>query len=146
MRWCQQNWALSQIRSVSAHSLNWELLGNTTASSALNFRPINTKTSRPNPRRYHRTHPQSPPNRSSKTVLSRNQHQPRVSLNRYPPIFYCSFSPLDPAHSSPATAMAGGKGKSSGGKSSGGKTGERGPKKQQSHSARAGLRGIIILF
>ncbi|KAJ1338754.1 histone H2A [Microdochium nivale] len=37
--------------------------------------------------------------------------------------------------------MAGGKGKSSGGKSSGGKTsGVDGPKKQQSHSARAGLQ------
>lgn len=36
--------------------------------------------------------------------------------------------------------MAGGKGKSSGGKSSGGKTAVDGPKKQQSHSARAGLQ------
>jgi len=37
--------------------------------------------------------------------------------------------------------MAGGKGKSSGGKSSGGKTSAaEGPKKQQSHSARAGLQ------
>ncbi|KJR86825.1 uncharacterized protein SPSK_02599 [Sporothrix schenckii 1099-18] len=36
--------------------------------------------------------------------------------------------------------MAGGKGKSSGGKSSGGKTSADGPKKQQSHSARAGLQ------
>lgn len=37
--------------------------------------------------------------------------------------------------------MAGGKGKSSGGKSSGGKTsGADGAKKQQSHSARAGLQ------
>jgi len=37
--------------------------------------------------------------------------------------------------------MAGGKGKSSGGKSSGGKTsGVDGPKKQQSHSSRAGLQ------
>ena len=37
--------------------------------------------------------------------------------------------------------MAGGKGKSAGGKSSGGKTsGVEGPKKQQSHSARAGLQ------
>ena len=36
--------------------------------------------------------------------------------------------------------MAGGKGKSSGGKSSGGKTSVDGPKKQQSHSARAGLQ------
>ncbi|KAJ9160733.1 histone-fold-containing protein [Coniochaeta ligniaria NRRL 30616] len=37
--------------------------------------------------------------------------------------------------------MAGGKGKSSGGKSSGGKTSAAdGPKKQQSHSARAGLQ------
>ncbi|KAK5992048.1 Histone H2A.Z [Cladobotryum mycophilum] len=36
--------------------------------------------------------------------------------------------------------MAGGKGKSSGGKSSGGKTSVEGPKKQQSHSARAGLQ------
>ncbi|KAL2116249.1 hypothetical protein VTJ04DRAFT_8416 [Mycothermus thermophilus] len=37
--------------------------------------------------------------------------------------------------------MAGGKGKSSGGKSSGGKTsGVEGPKKQQSHSQRAGLQ------
>lgn len=36
--------------------------------------------------------------------------------------------------------MAGGKGMSSGGKSSGGKTSVDGPKKQQSHSARAGLQ------
>lgn len=37
--------------------------------------------------------------------------------------------------------MAGGKGKSAGGKSSGGKTSAaEGPKKQQSHSARAGLQ------
>ncbi|GFP58525.1 hypothetical protein TASIC1_0010033600 [Trichoderma asperellum] len=36
--------------------------------------------------------------------------------------------------------MAGGKGKSSGGKSSGGKTSAEGAKKQQSHSARAGLQ------
>ena len=37
--------------------------------------------------------------------------------------------------------MAGGKGKSAGGKSSGGKTSAAdGPKKQQSHSARAGLQ------
>lgn len=36
--------------------------------------------------------------------------------------------------------MAGGKGKSSGGKTSGGKTNAEGPKKQQSHSARAGLQ------
>jgi hypothetical protein len=36
--------------------------------------------------------------------------------------------------------MAGGKGKSSGGKSSGGKTSADGAKKQQSHSARAGLQ------
>ena len=36
--------------------------------------------------------------------------------------------------------MAGGKGKSSGGKSSGGKTSAEGNKKQQSHSARAGLQ------
>ena len=37
--------------------------------------------------------------------------------------------------------MPGGKGKSSGGKSSGGKTsGADGQKKQQSHSARAGLQ------
>lgn len=36
--------------------------------------------------------------------------------------------------------MAGGKGKSAGGKSSGGKTSGEGPKKQQSHSARAGLQ------
>lgn len=47
--------------------------------------------------------------------------------------------------------MAGGKGKSSGGKSSGGKTSAtEGPKKQQSHSARAGLqvrknRAVCIL-
>lgn len=46
--------------------------------------------------------------------------------------------------------MAGGKGKSSGGKSSGGKTSAaEGPKKQQSHSARAGLQvrssPIVIL-
>lgn len=38
------------------------------------------------------------------------------------------------------STMAGGKGKSSGGKSSGGKTSVDGPKKQQSHSARAGLQ------
>ncbi|KAI9163102.1 Histone H2A.Z [Paramyrothecium foliicola] len=37
-------------------------------------------------------------------------------------------------------AMPGGKGKSSGGKSSGGKTSAEGAKKQQSHSARAGLQ------
>jgi hypothetical protein len=44
--------------------------------------------------------------------------------------------------------MAGGKGKSSGGKSSGGKTGVEGPKKQQSHSARAGLqvRRVSIVY
>lgn len=36
--------------------------------------------------------------------------------------------------------MPGGKGKSSGGKSSGGKTSVDGPKKQMSHSARAGLQ------
>jgi hypothetical protein len=47
--------------------------------------------------------------------------------------------------------MAGGKGKSSGGKSSGGKTSANdGPKKQQSHSARAGLQvssfGFFGLF
>lgn len=36
--------------------------------------------------------------------------------------------------------MPGGKGKSSGGKSSGGKTSVDGPKKQTSHSARAGLQ------
>jgi len=36
--------------------------------------------------------------------------------------------------------MPGGKGKSSGGKSSGGKTSVEGHKKQQSHSARAGLQ------
>lgn len=41
--------------------------------------------------------------------------------------------------------MAGGKGKSSGGKSSGGKTAVDGPKKQQSHSARAGLQ-VRYLF
>ncbi|CAM1510592.1 Fc.00g009270.m01.CDS01 [Cosmosporella sp. VM-42] len=42
--------------------------------------------------------------------------------------------------------MAGGKGKSSGGKSSGGKTsGVEGPKKQQSHSARAGLQSRFEL-
>jgi len=41
--------------------------------------------------------------------------------------------------------MAGGKGKSSGGKSSGGKTsGVDGPKKQQSHSQRAGLQVCFI--
>ena len=40
--------------------------------------------------------------------------------------------------------MAGGKGKSSGGKSSGGKTSVDGPKKQQSHSARAGLQVGIL--
>lgn len=43
--------------------------------------------------------------------------------------------------------MAGGKGKSSGGKSSGGKTSANdGPKKQQSHSARAGLQVSFVLF
>ncbi|CAI4220132.1 unnamed protein product [Parascedosporium putredinis] len=42
--------------------------------------------------------------------------------------------------------MAGGKGKSSGGKSSGGKTSVEGPKKQQSHSARAGLQPITGLL
>lgn len=44
--------------------------------------------------------------------------------------------------------MPGGKGKSSGGKSSGGKTSVEGPKKQQSHSARAGLqvRSSFILL
>jgi hypothetical protein len=36
--------------------------------------------------------------------------------------------------------MPGGKGKSSGGKSSGGKTSAEGPKKQMSHSERAGLQ------
>jgi hypothetical protein len=42
--------------------------------------------------------------------------------------------------------MAGGKGKSSGGKSSGGKTsGVDGPKKQQSHSARAGLQVCSVI-
>ncbi len=41
--------------------------------------------------------------------------------------------------------MAGGKGKSSGGKSSGGKTSVDGPKKQQSHSARAGLQVRMIV-
>jgi hypothetical protein len=42
--------------------------------------------------------------------------------------------------------MAGGKGKSSGGKSSGGKTsGADGSKKQQSHSARAGLQVSAFL-
>lgn len=42
--------------------------------------------------------------------------------------------------------MAGGKGKSSGGKSSGGKTSAEGAKKQQSHSARAGLQVSFRLF
>lgn len=43
--------------------------------------------------------------------------------------------------------MAGGKGKSSGGKSSGGKTSANdGPKKQQSHSARAGLQVSCLSF
>jgi hypothetical protein len=41
--------------------------------------------------------------------------------------------------------MPGGKGKSSGGKSSGGKTSAEGAKKQQSHSARAGLQVSRIL-
>lgn len=42
--------------------------------------------------------------------------------------------------------MAGGKGKSSGGKSSGGKTSAAdGPKKQQSHSARAGLQVCRVI-
>ncbi len=48
---------------------------------------------------------------------------------------------LSPRAAARVAAMAGGKGKSSGGKSSGGKTsGVDGPKKQQSHSARAGLQ------
>lgn len=42
--------------------------------------------------------------------------------------------------------MPGGKGKSSGGKSSGGKTSAEGPKKQQSHSARAGLQVSRDIF
>jgi hypothetical protein len=43
--------------------------------------------------------------------------------------------------------MAGGKGKSSGGKSSGGKTsGVEGPKKQQSHSQRAGLQVCPVII
>ena len=56
--------------------------------------------------------------------------------------FSSSFRTLSPralVHRIPT--MAGGKGKSSGGKSSGGKTsGVDGAKKQQSHSARAGLQ------
>lgn len=51
---------------------------------------------------------------------------------------FSSFSHTTAKHKS---KMAGGKGKSSGGKSSGGKTSAaEGPKKQQSHSARAGLQ------
>jgi histone H2A len=51
-----------------------------------------------------------------------------------------SFYPA--THPDPASTitMPGGKGKSSGGKSSGGKTSAEGSKKQQSHSARAGLQ------
>lgn len=46
-----------------------------------------------------------------------------------------------------SSTMAGGKGKSSGGKSSGGKTSANdGPKKQQSHSARAGLQVSSLSF
>jgi hypothetical protein len=48
--------------------------------------------------------------------------------------------PLVPHRITTNDAMAGGKGKSSGGKSSGGKTSADGNKKQQSHSARAGLQ------
>lgn len=46
-----------------------------------------------------------------------------------------------------SSTMAGGKGKSSGGKSSGGKTSANdSPKKQQSHSARAGLQVSSLAF
>lgn len=54
---------------------------------------------------------------------------------------FSSASRVFPIPNQSIIIMAGGKGKSAGGKSSGGKTSAaEGPKKQQSHSARAGLQ------
>lgn len=71
---------------------------------------------------------------------SRHEHRPKASpipLNRLSTL----VSPRNTfAQPQISTKMAGGKGKSAGGKSSGGKTSGDLPKKQQSHSARAGLQ------
>ncbi|KYK56238.1 Histone H2A [Drechmeria coniospora] len=64
---------------------------------------------------------------------ARTRHAPAGSLRPF------STPTLRPRPAASAT-MPGGKGKSSGGKSSGGKTSAEGHKKQQSHSARAGLQ------
>lgn len=62
----------------------------------------------------------------------------------FPILFLSNYIFQTPRASPISSTMAGGKGKSSGGKSSGGKTSAaEGPKKQQSHSSRAGLQVSI---
>ena len=88
----------------------------------------------------------SPPPQSSTTVRTQptcitiarifELESTRRRLNRR---FFDDAS-SDPKLLTLASKMPGGKGKSSGGKSSGGKTSVEGHKKQQSHSARAGLQ------
>lgn len=68
-------------------------------------------------------------------------HVPHHHIHFFSAIITINFFPFLLNTSQDDSKMAGGKGKSSGGKSSGGKTSAaEGPKKQQSHSARAGLQ------
>jgi hypothetical protein len=64
----------------------------------------------------------------------------RVASHRFSIHQTASTLSLRTFRSRTTVIMPGGKGKSSGGKSSGGKTSAEGAKKQQSHSARAGLQ------
>lgn len=89
-----------------------------------------------------------PNNISSTTTLAIRHCRSGQSTTRFSYIC-CSILQSPAPHPSLliqiASKMAGGKGKSSGGKSSGGKTSAAdGQKKQQSHSARAGLQVSII--
>lgn len=120
-------------------------------------------TASPRPRPHPHPHPQPPPHRpvgaaassvrATPTLPASPPSSPSSSLPTTTTIPACQTlcahhrNPQLPPPSHPiftpstSSTMAGGKGKSSGGKSSGGKTsGADGSKKQQSHSARAGLQ------
>lgn len=113
--------------------------------SLLNFRLVNTEPSRPEPFHFSSPNPNYP---STSTVYSapsiKFEHRSILDSNFLPSFFEPRTRNHHPAHAhftETSSTMAGGKGKSSGGKSSGGKTSAaEGPKKQQSHSARAGLQ------
>ena len=122
--------AEQQPRTTSAQALG-----------LLNFCLVNTTIAF----RAHQYKPSPPPHHNvanfQRRVISFETAHRLTAFYKYT-FFSSSFRTLSPralVHRIPT--MAGGKGKSSGGKSSGGKTsGVDGSKKQQSHSARAGLQ------